>query len=140
MSQFDRLTPGFRDSLRGVADSIRVAQSVPSPEPAETKETAIANVMVKIQKFQERAVKEWLYSLSDEEAQEVGRFFDEINGLSVVDVFAIMKEQGCCSPFDIVAHMFTSEGRGNGGVEVVTIDDPSADNAKGIPPTGGQIG
>lgn len=119
MSQFERLSPNFRDALQGMAD--KMAQcGTPAPAGAEVgtgpeqKQGAVEEVLSKMSQFTQRMVREWLYSLEDQELSEVGRLFDEINEMSAMD----MK----CCPFRLVAEMLSGDSEEKPEQVVVEAD------------------
>ena len=129
MSQFDTLSPVFRDSLRVVADGMaKKAQCdmAPAPQGTPQKEAAVLTVLEKVTQFNERFVKEWLYGMEEQDLGKVAELFDEINSLSVTDAQSLMGKSGQCCPFGLVASMFGGAAEGGGEIEVVVEEDPSA--------------
>lgn len=126
MSQFDTLSPLFRESLRVVADGMAKKAQCPAEEgKSPSKEQAVNDVIVKVQSFQDRFVKEWFYGMDEQEIAKVSQLFDEINNLSVPEAFELMAKSGECCPFGLVANMFGGAAEG-GDVEIVVEEAPSA--------------
>ena len=126
MSQFDTLSPLFRDSLLAVADGMAKKAQCPAAGKSQ-KEQAVNDVIVKIQGFQDRFVKEWLYGLDEQDISKVGGLFDEINNLSVPEACELMAKSGECCPFGLVASMLGGAAKaGEGDVEVVVEEASSA--------------
>jgi len=117
MSQFNSLSPEFRDSLRKAIDNM--AKKAEEKKAAcggcpgmngmgsPDKESKIGEVLSNIGRFNDRVIKEWLYSLDGESLEEVDNFFKEINDLSATELVLLMRASGAPCPWKLIADMFT---------------------------------
>lgn len=104
MSQLERLTPSFREALRRAADGLAKGAQC-RPEIGD-KEGKVEEVCQKINKFNERIVRDWLYGLDDDAMGQVAQAFDDLNELSAVDFALVMRTHCHQTPFGCVAALF----------------------------------
>jgi hypothetical protein len=113
MSQFNTLSPAFRESLHRsfgqLADKDASCGGCGggSIQGPSSKENAVNGIMDAIRRFDERILKDWLYSLDEESMSEVRRLFDEMNDISAMEFALLMKSSGACCPWRMIGDMFS---------------------------------
>jgi hypothetical protein len=123
MSQFNTLSPAFRDSLLAMAEKRKVdaCGGCGSSHGPSDKETAVNSLMDSIRKFDERILRDWLYSLDEESMSEVRRLFEELNDVSAMEFSLLMKSSGACCPWRMIGDMFSPATQKT--EEVVIVED-----------------
>jgi plasmid stabilization system protein ParE len=97
MSQLERLSKEFRESLRGMGDSLASHTSAPSVKPQG---------IGLVRAFFEGPVVAWYEKLDTDDKAEVDRLFGELNDLGGEDVLRIMEADRRPTPFNLVASLF----------------------------------
>jgi hypothetical protein len=70
-------------------------------------ENAVNGVMELVRRFDERILRDWLYSLDEGSMSEVRRLFEEINDVSAMEFALLMKSSGACCPWRMIGDMFS---------------------------------
>ena len=114
MGMFDRLSPDFAKSLEKELNPLlkKKAQcgcqdnSSPASQELKAKQDRISDVLGLIRDFNDRIIKEWMYSLDEQSIEEVARLFGELNQVGAIQFGMLMKASGACCPWKIIGDMF----------------------------------
>jgi hypothetical protein len=145
MSQFDSLSPVFRESLRSAIDKIKKADcgcgGIPG-DVVQEKPERIMKVLSKIQDFNDRIVKDWLYSLDDQSMAAVEQAFEELAQISAAELIALMLSEGSGTPFELIGKLFgkdANESRAAPTEEAVVVVDEKTLSDEGSEPQSPQL-
>jgi hypothetical protein len=137
MGLFDKLSPDFAESLRQVADQLREKKQAqcgcqdgptsPVAQDLKDKDSGVDEAMDLIKRFDDRIIREWLYSLDEQSLSEVARLFAEVNQVGAIQFGGLMKASGACCPWKLIGDMFAPAEEG----ALIVIEDkgPAEGNA-----------
>ena len=138
MGMFDRLSPDFAKSLEKELNPLleKKAQcgcqdsSSPVSQDLKDKDDQVSEVLNLIRDFNDRIIKEWLYSLDEASLGEVARLFGELNQVGAIQFGMLMKASGACCPWKVIGDMFAPAEEN----ALIVIEDKEGD--QGPPPLG----
>ena len=138
MGMFDGLSKDFAKSLEremgpllekkaqcGCQDS-----SSPVSTDLKDKDNQVSEVLNLIRDFNDRIIKEWLYSLDEASLGEVARLFGELNQVGAIQFGMLMKASGACCPWKVIGDMFAPAEEN----ALIVIEDKDGEQAP--PPLG----
>ena len=139
MGSFDRLSPEFAKSLREQADLLQQRKQAqcgcqqghggPAAQELEDKESKVNEALDLVRRFDDRIVKEWLFSLDEKSLSEVAKLFGEVNQVGAIQFGILMKASGACCPWKIIGDMLAPAEEG----ALIVIEDKGPDEGKAPP-------
>ena len=130
MSQLERISPDFRDSLLEKFSQCG-CQKVPSSigtNEDEQKKDQINDIVGSCSSFCERIVRDWAMGLEDDERSKAGEVLKKIENYSASSFILAMKESGASCPFCTLGELITLTLKGQepaAETEVVIVQEES---------------